>query len=168
MRGMWLSDDAERAARLSAGAILDVAKVDPILAAYASSRQEIQAIWMFGSQVEGNARTTSDLDIALLLQPRPVSVEEPTYRAERERELEALAGLPVHVVLLSSNLPLALLWSIVRHPHVSYEREPGSAAAVGSYFRGLCRDQWPRLERRWARTDQWLKGLESHAAAGPR
>jgi len=160
------SEYAEWAARQSAGGIVDPSTLAAALRDYASSRPEIQSIWLFGSQAQGVARSTSDLDLALQVWPAPSVVAEIEYRAERAREIETLLGIPVDVVLLSAALPLPLLWGILRTPRVVYEKHPGQAACTGTFLRGLCRDQWPRIERRWERTERWLNGVAGDEATG--
>ncbi|HET6383492.1 MAG TPA: nucleotidyltransferase domain-containing protein [Armatimonadota bacterium] len=151
------SEDDERAARLAAGRIIDRDELVSVLREYARARPEIQVIWLFGSQAEGAARRTSDLDLAFQVVPPPAAEDEIAYRAARARELEALLRVPVDAVLLSPALPVPLLWNILHTHTVVYEREPDQAATTGAFLRGVCRDEWPRLERRWERNRRELQ-----------
>ena len=159
--------DDERAVRLASGGIVDQNELARILARYASTRPEIEVIWLFGSQAEGTSRRTSDVDLAFQVVRPPAPEDEIGYRAARAREDEALVGFPVDVALLSSRLPVPLLWNVLRVPTVLYEKEPGQAATTGAFLRGLCRDEWPRTDRRWERAQQKLKGWSRHAANIP-
>ncbi len=156
-------DEAERAERLAWGGPVDLARVGQLIREYAVARPEIDAIWLFGSQARAAARSGSDLDLALQLSTRPGPDSEIQYRGDRMRELESLLKHPVDVLVLSPELPLPLLWEILSRPLVLFEREPELAASYGTYLRGLCRDQWPRVERRWDRTRNWLEEQSEHA-----
>lgn len=140
-------DELERARRRTAGGPVDLDAARSALAAYASARPEIEAIWLFGSQARNEPRRGSDLDLALQINPRVPREEEVFYTAARAREIEALLGTPVDVVLLSRDLPLPLAWEIIQSPRILFERKTGLTESFGSHLRGLCRDQWPRLER---------------------
>lgn len=158
------TSDEERAYRLATGRVISAGALSLLLQVYASGRPEIEAIWLFGSQAQGRARPTSDLDLAFQVTPRPVDAEELAYRSDRTRELEELLGIPVDAVILSPELPLPLLWEILHYPTVLFERAPEAALAYGSYLRGLCRDQWPRLTRRHERTRRWFESVTQHAS----
>jgi predicted nucleotidyltransferase len=151
---------------VAAGAVLDLPTVTSILRDYTPGRPEIEAVWLFGSQRRQDARSTSDLDLALQVRPRPPVEREIADRAEWARELEARLRVSVDVVLLSPELPLPLLWEIVGHPAILYEKYPGVGASYGAYLRALCRDQWARLERRWERTRRWLTESQQNAPTG--
>jgi predicted nucleotidyltransferase len=116
---------------------------------------QVQAVWLFGSYARGESRRTSDVDLAVMTE-REAALDH-SHRSDLIDEAERLLAVPVEVVLLHADLPLPLLWEILSRPVLLYARDPEDAAAFASGLRGLVREDWPRLERRWERAMKWLQ-----------
>jgi uncharacterized protein len=119
---------------------------------------EVQAVWLFGSYGRGEERRTSDVDVAVMTTPE--LSREFGLKGDLQCALEDLLRVPVDVVLLHSELPLPLLWEILAKPVLMFSRNSADAHAFASGLRGLVRDEWPRVERAWARTRAWAAELE--------
>lgn len=120
----------------------------------ASQHPEVAAIWLFGSYARNEPRPTSDVDLAVMT--RPDLAADFNHRADLELELESLLGVPVDVILLHPEQPPALLWEILHRPTLLWARNEEDASAFASGLRALVREEWPRLERRWARARNWF------------
>jgi predicted nucleotidyltransferase len=120
----------------------------------ASRHPEVEALWLFGSYVRDEQRPTSDVDIAVMT--RRDLAHDFRHSADLALAAEELLGVPTDVVLLHADLPLPLLWEILSRPLLLWARDAEDAAAFASGLRALVRDDWPRLERRWARAREWF------------
>lgn len=115
---------------------------------------EVEAIWLFGSYARHEQRPTSDVDLAVMT--RPDLAKDFNHRVDLALELESWLGVPVDVILLHTEQPPALLWEILHHPTLLWARDEEDASAFASGLRALVREDWPRLERRWARARDWF------------
>lgn len=82
----------------------------------ASAWPELKLAVLFGSQARGDARSRSDADLGLLLEPY-----SPELRFEVEAALGRAAGRPVDVVLLDDAPPL-LRFEIARDGVLLFQR----------------------------------------------
>ncbi len=82
-------------------------------------RVGVDAVWLFGSEAEGRARSTSDLDLAALFR-RPTS---PAELAELRADLTAALDRPVDLVDLDRASPL-LGYQVLKHGRLVVDRDP--------------------------------------------
>ncbi len=96
-------------------------------------RQEVVAVYLFGSRAEGVARQSSDTDIAVLLDERVKDTFK--YRLELADELERLVGTQVDLILLRE-APLLLQFQILKRGKVAFERDADRRASYEMYILG--------------------------------
>jgi len=91
-----------------------------------SRRREVQAAYIFGSVARGRTRPDSDIDVAVLVNPRALAVDPLRYRLGLIADLEAALRRPdVEVVVLNEAPPL-LAHRVLSQGRLVYQR---SAAA---------------------------------------
>jgi len=83
----------------------------------AQSDQDVLAVILFGSAARGEARVDSDLDVCLILEPRPY----PSV-ALTEKRLEYMTAFPVDVQVFQA-LPLYIRQRILQEGHVLFCRD---------------------------------------------
>lgn len=92
---------------------------------YLSNRSEITAAYLFGSRAEGLARKDSDIDIAVLLSPKPENVLE--YRITLSGELENLFHKRIDLIVLNAS-PLLLQFQVIKKGRLLFEKNPEERA----------------------------------------
>jgi len=108
---------------------------------------EIAAVYLYGSQVSGNALPISDVDLALVLSvdaipDDPLLAERVAIRVAEE--LETSLEVDAHVV---DRLPLAVLGRVVTTGILLFERNPSRRVEFETSTRRLYFDFLPFLER---------------------
>ena len=93
----------------------ELARATPLL----EGRFPLSALWLFGSEARGQARTDSDVDLAAL-SSRPISAEE---ILTARLDLEALLGRSVDLVDLRRASPI-LGRQVVRDGCLLLDRDP--------------------------------------------
>ncbi len=78
----------------------DLEHVETRLRAFFEAREDLAAVYLFGSVARGEARPKSDVDIALLFAHDPPRTLE-SLPVDVEDELTRLLGRPVQVVVLN-------------------------------------------------------------------
>jgi uncharacterized protein len=125
--------------------------------AMASTYPWIEAVYLFGSRAKGNARPSSDVDLAIL----PSLTGAPTDRLDAEAELarfvEDRLGIPVDVVLIRRDLSPGLLFDIFSVETILYARDSERAHRVACQARAEYRDLLPRLERAFRRVKREIE-----------
>jgi hypothetical protein len=133
---------------VAASTLPSIGDVTARVRAYCAGRREVVAAYLFGSAARGQAGPLSDLDIALLLDPRrPRLAASLNYQAARLTELMAALGTDkVDLVLLPAPSPL-LEHRILRDAAVLFCRDQRRRIAFESA--ALCRylDLIPFYER---------------------
>jgi len=87
------------------------------------NRPEIVAAWLFGSQARDSAKTTSDVDVALLLRDgKPRSVADFEILVEIQAELEKTLRCEVDVVAANGAAP-DLLFRVLRDGVLVHESD---------------------------------------------
>jgi len=105
----------------------------------------IACVWLFGSTARGEARTGSDVDVAVLLAADP----EPTLAASGVRladALEAALGAPVDVVLMN-RAPVDLVHRVLRDGKLVVDADPARRIAFEVRSRSLYFDLKPILDQ---------------------
>jgi len=105
----------------------------------------IACVWLFGSTARGEARTGSDVDVAVLLAADP----EPTLAASGVRladALEAALGAPVDVVLMN-HAPVDLVHRVLRDGKLVFDADPARRIAFEVRSRSLYFDLKPILDQ---------------------
>jgi predicted nucleotidyltransferase len=92
------------------------------LTEFAGSHREVLAIFIFGSLAKGQARESSDVDIAVYVEPDAVPQSALTLRLGYIVELERAIGKRVDLVLLNQAPPL-LRHQVFRHGRLVFERD---------------------------------------------
>ena len=93
---------------------------------YFATKNEVIAVYLFGSRAEGVARPDSDLDIAVLIKEQ--AEDHFAYRMGLAEDLEKLAGIHTEVVVLQE-VPLLLQFQVLKHGKLLFERDPSQRAA---------------------------------------
>jgi predicted nucleotidyltransferase len=93
------------------------------LISFAGAHNEVSAVFVFGSQVDGRARESSDLDVALYIDPAAVPADMLALQLNYTVELEQTVGKRVDVVLLNVAPPI-LRHQIFRKGRLIFERDP--------------------------------------------
>jgi len=126
----------------------DLAKLRAIFARH----RQVQAVFLFGSRAFGTARSESDWDLAVYLEP-----PEPDPTLELLGALVAAGFEWVDLVLLHEAPPV-LAFEVVRANRVVYARE---GFEVGGYVSRVAREYWdlePLLRvQREAMKRRWLR-----------
>jgi predicted nucleotidyltransferase len=108
---------------------------------------EIAAVYLYGSQVSGNALPISDIDLAIVLSmdvipDDPLLAERVAVRVAEQ--LETSLEVDAHVV---DRLPLAVLGRVVTTGILLFERDPSRRVEFETSTRRLYFDFLPFLER---------------------
>lgn len=88
---------------------------------YFSRHLEVMAVYLFGSQAKGNARKSSDVDIAILLAKGYDSLQSFQLRLQFMKDLESIYGKEVDVVILNQAKPL-LQHQVLKYGRLLYEK----------------------------------------------
>jgi uncharacterized protein len=115
------------------------------LLAYLSEQPDVVLVYLFGSHARHQARATSDLDIAVLLDEQE---RDPLELLERRLDLGArvqdIMRGPVDVVLLN-RAPLLLQGEVMREGKLLYEADRAARVEYEVRARTLWFDFQPRL-----------------------
>jgi predicted nucleotidyltransferase len=133
--------------RSVAGVDESLERIRKALSRAVTAVSEIAAVYLYGSQVSGNALPSSDIDLALVLSVDSVP-DDPLF-AERvasrvAEELETSLEVDAHVV---DTLPLAVLGRIVTTGVLLFERDASRRVEFETSTRRLYFDFLPFLER---------------------
>ncbi|MBI3377666.1 MAG: nucleotidyltransferase domain-containing protein [Nitrospirae bacterium] len=89
---------------------------------YFKDREEVSAVYLFGSTATGSETASSDIDIAILLK-RGVNPYKPDIQLKIMSDLELLLKKRIDVVLLNSADPI-LEHQIRKHSKVLIDKNP--------------------------------------------
>ena len=106
---------------------------------------DVVAAYLFGSVTRGTARSTSDVDVAVLLATDPPRTLDGLYLG-LEGELERGLGLPVELVVLN-RAPGDLVHRVLRDGVLLLDRNPGARIRFEVRARNLYFDLQPFLRR---------------------
>ena len=105
------------------------------------SRHPLRLAVLFGSRARGDARPTSDVDLAVWTAALPA----PQERLRWSQELASQTGAPVQIVLATPRLDPVLGFQIAREGHLLFEAEAGSWARERLRLWHLYQDSLPFL-----------------------
>lgn len=121
------------------GSLLDRSEVSALLRAFFAARDDVEAVWLFGSVARGDAIESSDVDIAVL--PRNLVSEEEGWRIELDlaaRLARALGADRVDVTLVPCADPLLAHRALIEGVRVFGESSTRAAEhemrAAGEFF----------------------------------
>ena len=112
---------------------------------FGSQAPEVIAAYLFGSVARGTSRTTSDVDVAILL-ARPPVAELAGLPLDLEGDLERLLGMPAQVVILN-RAPVDLVHRVLRDGKLLVDRNPSVRIAFEVRARNEFFDLKPVLDR---------------------
>ena len=113
---------------------------------YFSRRLEVVAAYLFGSQAKGKTGKSSDVDIAIFLEKGYDSLGCFELRLQFMKDLEALFGKEVDVVILNQAKPL-LQHQVLKYGRLLYEKDRRARIEFEVNSRKRYFDMKPVLER---------------------
>jgi predicted nucleotidyltransferase len=119
--------------------------VDRIGAFFAASDRGVVCAYLFGSRARGDARSDSDLDVAVLFANDPA----PTLAGlglDLAAELQESLGLPVDLVVLNRASP-DLVHRVLRDGELAYESNRNARVAFETRLRAEYFDLLPYLRQ---------------------
>ena len=117
----------------------------------------VQAVYLFGSRVWGSTRSSSDIDLAVWIEPCVQGRQPVGLASEMASKVEDRLGVATDVVLLSRDLPLGLLFDIFRVEMILWTRDAERAHDYACRARLAYRDELPRFDRNHASVVQRSK-----------
>jgi predicted nucleotidyltransferase len=106
---------------------------------------DIVCVYMYGSVARGEARGTSDIDVAVLYAQEPPPLLD-SLGLELGSTLERLLGKPVDLVILN-RAPLDLIHRVLRDGVLVYESDPSSRIRFEVQARSAYFDLLPYLRQ---------------------
>jgi predicted nucleotidyltransferase len=97
-------------------------RIREVLEAFAERNPEILAVFVYGSHAAGRARESSDVDVAVFVEPAAVDDSSLDRRLRYTVELEGLLGKRVDLVFLNQAPPV-LRHQIFRTGTLVFERD---------------------------------------------
>jgi predicted nucleotidyltransferase len=125
---------------------MDDAAIEHTLRTFLQTRApEVAAAYLFGSVARGTSRTTSDVDVGILL-ARPPSDGLAGLPLDLEADLERLLGVPAQVVVLN-RAPVDLIHRVLRDGKLLVDRDPAARIAFEVRTRNEFFDLKPVLDQ---------------------
>ena len=93
--------------------------------AFRGREQGVAAVYLFGSVARGEARPSSDLDVAVLLEPAPARGAYDSLRLDLRAELESELGREIDFVMLN-HAPPDLTHRVLRDSVLVVEPDPSA------------------------------------------
>ncbi|MCB0229671.1 MAG: nucleotidyltransferase domain-containing protein [Anaerolineae bacterium] len=111
---------------------------------WAASQSDIDALYLFGSQVEGRTHAASDVDVAVLA--RRDSVAQELWRLEDRWAASWPDWVDLHVLNLA---PIAVQFEVITSGRRLWQRSQNRVAEYESWVRRRYWDLEPLHEREW-------------------
>ncbi len=125
---------------------MDDAAIEHRLRTFFQTRApEVAAAYLFGSVARGTSRTTSDVDVGVLL-GRPPAATLADLPLDLEVDLERLLGMSTQVVVLN-RAPADLVHRVLRDGKLLVDREPSARIAFEVRARNEFFDLKPVLDQ---------------------
>ena len=99
--------------------------VERLRRAFRGREQGVAAVYLFGSVARGEARPSSDLDVAVLLEPVPARGAYDSLRLDLRAELESELGREIDFVVLN-HAPPDLTHRVLRDSVLVVEPDPSA------------------------------------------
>jgi hypothetical protein len=123
---------------------MERAQIEAAVRACCAERADVVAVYLFGSRARGNARPSSDIDLAVLYREPPSAGLE-ALSLPLEGDLEAALGVPVQA--LSLNLaPPDVIHRVLRDGVLLLERDASRRVAFEVRARNEYFDLRPYLD----------------------
>ena len=100
-----------------------VERVKAALKTFEETHNEVLGVIVFGSHAQGRARESSDVDVALYIDPEAIGANALKVQLQYTVELERAIGKRVDLVLLNLAPPM-LRHQIFRNGKLVFERDP--------------------------------------------
>lgn len=127
-------------------AMLDMVAIEASLRSFFERRSSgVVAAYLFGSVARGEARRTSDVDLAVLLGEEPTRTLD-GLGLDLADELQAELGVPVQVVVLNT-APCDLAHRVLRDGRLLVDRDPSARIRFEVHARNEYFDLKPVLDR---------------------
>ncbi len=119
-------------------------RIEGAVRARCAERDNVVAVYLFGSQARGTARRSSDIDLAVLYREPPSSGLE-ALSLPLEGDLEAALGVPVQVLALNA-APPDVVHRVLRDGVLLLERDASARVAFEVRARNEYFDLRPYLD----------------------
>lgn len=129
------------------------------LGTYFGERDDVYAVYLFGSHAKGTARAASDIDLAVLFKEGIDMHSRFRSKLDMTNDLEDLCAHKVDVVDLRS-ADLVLIHQVMLHKVLLHERDPSSRIAFEVAARKRYWDHVPILEQYHAQARERLRHRE--------
>ena len=103
-------------------AIRDLSSIKDGIVRCLSKRREIQAVYIFGSFASGRSRINSDIDIAVLLNPKSLRLESLDYRLKLAAEISSAIGRSNVDLVILNEAPPVLAHQVLSKGQLVFER----------------------------------------------
>jgi predicted nucleotidyltransferase len=100
----------------------DLASIRDGVARCVSKRREIQAAYIFGSVASGRTRPDSDVDVAVLLNPKSLRLGSLDYRLELAAEISSALGRSDVDLIILNEAPPVLAHQVLSKGRLVFER----------------------------------------------
>jgi predicted nucleotidyltransferase len=100
-----------------------IERIKAALKTFAETHNEVLSVTIFGSQAHGRARESSDVDVALYIDPAAIPADAMEVQLRYTVELERAIGKHVDLVLLNLAPPM-LRYQAIRNGKLVFERDP--------------------------------------------
>ena len=108
---------------------MDIAEIEHAVRRHCAARQDIAAVYLYGSRARGTARAASDVDLAVLFHPgREPAPGLASLALPLEAELERALGAPVQLAVLNA-APPDLTHRVLRDGRLLLERDASARVA---------------------------------------
>lgn len=108
-------------------------------------QSDVLVAYLFGSLARGQALPSSDVDVAVLIQPELDLEQSVELQLQLEMDLERLSQRPVQVTILNRATPF-LAYQVIKEGLLIYERNKPERIAFQVYTLKIYFDLQPRLE----------------------
>ena len=161
-QGEWLMRDEDEWRRRGPFPQVSLDEVRDAAAAIAQY-PGVQAVYLFGSRAGGRVRPSSDIDLAVWIDPPVPAEDRISVAGEMAWRVEKRLAVATDVVLITRDLSPGLLFGIFRVEKILWARDGDRAHQLACRARLEYRDELPRLERSRDRLSAKIKEMAGAA-----